>query len=752
MKGRAVVAILVGGIALLASCGRALQPVQAPASLGISPASAPSATVGFAYNLALNATGGQAPYSWSVSNGAIPAGLALDASSGMLSGVPTATGTSNFTVQAVDSSVPARTGSMPFTLVVNGQLAFSITSLPDAAVNVPYSATASVSGGNAPYTWSIISGGPPPGLSLNSATGVISGTPTTAGGYGLGLKVTDSSNPQQTAKFFSGINVYPQLTITSTSLADGVVGTAYNATLTATGGTGSYTWSISSGSLPDGISLDPSTGILSGTPTTSGQANFAVQVTDTGNPPQDPTLPLSINVTAQGANDRLIKGSYAFLLQGFDSGGAVAFAGIMEADGAGSITSGLFDINRSSGPQQNVAIESGKFAIDSDNRGTVKIRSALGSQTFRVAVNRDGSLVHFIEFDSTEPNVVRGNGIMKRRDTGGPLQTECNGDYAFAFSGSTSTGHRSAMLGSFATNDQGAITAGLVDSNSDGSIVEAATVRDASSYSFAATDRGELKLAVDGVGSVTGAVYFVSTNESFFVRTDSLGSDLLSGEIMRQSGGPYSASTLGGSGVLHVEGESPTGSTTVGVGLLSLVDLYSLAGTYDANDGGKVSSQAIAGGSYAVTSTEFGRGTMRFASNNFIFYLVDPTKAFVMDSWGGAVKTGMWERQSVGDSLLSEPVGSFAEGSETNTTAEVAFVSGILAVGPVGDLARTADVNFPGNVLSVSQIQDSRLSIITQGLLRTAGGETYYVISPTRMIESDMQNGQAIPRLVILDQ
>jgi len=752
MKSRAVVAVLIGGIILLGSCGRAVQPVQAPAPLSISPASAPSGTVGFAYNLALNAAGGQAPYSWSVISGTIPAGLTLDASSGVLSGVPTATGTSNFTVQAMDSSMPARTGSMPFTLAVNGQLAFSITSLPDAAVNVPYSATASVSGGNPPYTWSVVSGGLPPGLSLNGATGVISGTPTTAGGYGLGLKVTDSSNPQQTAKFFSGINVDPQLTITSTSLPDGVVGTSYSATLTATGGTGSYTWSISSGSLPDGISLDPSTGNLSGTPTTSGQANFVVQVTDTANPPQDPTLPLSINVIAQGANDRLMKGSYAFLLQGFDSGGAVAFAGIMEADGAGSITSGLLDINRSSGPQHNIVIESGKFAIDSGNRGTITIRSVLGAQTFRVAVNRDGSLAHFIEFDSTGPNLIRGNGIMKRRDTGGPPQSGWNGDYAFAFSGSTSMGQRSAMLGSFAASNQGAITAGLADSDSDGIVVEAATVHDASSYSFAATGRGELKLAADGLGSVTGAVYSVSTNESFFVRTDSQGSDLLSGEIMQQSGSPFSASTFGGSTVLHVEGESSNGSTTVGVGLISLADSNSLVGTYDVNEGREASSQTVAAGSYTLASTEFGRGTMKFASNDFVFYLVDSTRAFVMDSAGRAVKTGMWESQSVSDAVLSEPVGSFAAGSEADTSAKVAFVSGMLTVAPAGDLAGTADVNLPGNVLSSGQTQDSGVTAIAQGRLRTADGKTFYVISPTRMIEADMQSGAAAPRLVILDQ
>ena len=146
MKNLAVVALALISPLLLGSCGNVVRPVQAPPALDISPASAPSATVGIAYNLPLNATGGQSPYLWSVSAGTLPSGITLDASSGVLSGVPTMTGTSNFTVQAADSSMPARTGAMPFTLVVNGQLAFSITSLPDAAVSVPYSTTASVSG------------------------------------------------------------------------------------------------------------------------------------------------------------------------------------------------------------------------------------------------------------------------------------------------------------------------------------------------------------------------------------------------------------------------------------------------------------------------------------------------------------------------------------------------------------------------------------------------------------------------------
>jgi len=97
-------------------------------------------------------------------------------------------------------------------------------------------------------------------------------------------------------EFGSGTPVPADLVITTTSLANGTVGTNYLATVSATGGVTPYTWSIASGTLPPGLALNPSTGVISGTPTTRGPWSFTVRVQDSQSPPAIDTQPLSITV------------------------------------------------------------------------------------------------------------------------------------------------------------------------------------------------------------------------------------------------------------------------------------------------------------------------------------------------------------------------------------------------------------------------------------------------------------------------
>ncbi len=143
-------------------------------------------------------------------------------------------------------------------------LAITNTTLPSGRVGAAYSVTLTATGGTAPMTWSISAGTLPAGLSLSATTGVLSGTPTAAvAGASLTFDVHDSGSPTQTMTATLILTITPaNLSITSTSLPPGIIGAGYSATLGAAGGTAPYTWSISSGTLPVGLSLDQATGMM----------------------------------------------------------------------------------------------------------------------------------------------------------------------------------------------------------------------------------------------------------------------------------------------------------------------------------------------------------------------------------------------------------------------------------------------------------------------------------------------------------
>ncbi len=172
-------------------------------SLSVSPmtittASVPSGLVGKAYpSTTLKVTGGKATYRWSVSSGALPAGLKLS-TAGALSGAPTVSGEFTFTAKVTDGSVPANVAERQFTIAVSPMTILTAT-LPQGTARKTYpSTTLKASGGKGALTWSIDSGALPPGLKLG-AGGYLSGTPATAGTYSFVAKVADTSTPKNYA-------------------------------------------------------------------------------------------------------------------------------------------------------------------------------------------------------------------------------------------------------------------------------------------------------------------------------------------------------------------------------------------------------------------------------------------------------------------------------------------------------------------------------------------------------------------------
>lgn len=290
--------------------------VKQPGPLAITTAALPGGNVGVAYNQTLAASGGVPGYVWSLNTGSnpLPDGLTLNPS-GVISGTPGTAETKTITLKVADSTGASQTKT--FTLEILGvappppsppvspALAITTTSLPGGTVGVAYSQTLAVSGGVPGYAWTLAEGSnpPPAGVSLN-LSGVIAGTPRGAGTTTFTVKVIDSVGGAATKEFTITVaapNVQT-LAITTTVLPAGIVGTAYNTTLMATGGTGAKSWSVSSGTLPAGVSLDTSTGVISGTPTAAGAAPFTVRVQDSGTLQQAVELPLTIAILSSGGS------------------------------------------------------------------------------------------------------------------------------------------------------------------------------------------------------------------------------------------------------------------------------------------------------------------------------------------------------------------------------------------------------------------------------------------------------------------
>jgi hypothetical protein len=343
--------------------------------VALGPTSLPGAISGTAYSQTVTASGGTAPYTYSVSAGALPAGLSLNAATGVVSGTPGAVNSYSFTVTAADSTtgtgapyfaaqaysiltslalptagptmatVAYDSSANPIALSLGGGPVASVavsaaashgtatasgisivytpttgyhgtdsfayiaanisgtsspamatitvsaptisvtpTTLTAGTAGTAYGQSLTASGGQSPYSFSttLASGALPGGLSLSS-TGAITGRPSAVGSFSFTAAGTDSSTATAVAFTSSTVTlviVAPAIALGPTSLPGGNSGTAYSQTVTASGGMAPYTYSVSAGALPTGLSLNAATGVVSGTPSAVNSYSFTVKAAD----------------------------------------------------------------------------------------------------------------------------------------------------------------------------------------------------------------------------------------------------------------------------------------------------------------------------------------------------------------------------------------------------------------------------------------------------------------------------------------
>jgi hypothetical protein len=772
--------------------------------LAITPTTPPQGSIKDAYSATLQSTGGDSPINWTVSSGSLPAGLKLS-SAGVITGTPTTVGTSNFTVKASDSFVPAQTATASYSItIVLSTLAITTKTLSAGTTGTAYSVNLASTGGNAPVTWAL-SGGTtlPDGLGITAA-GLISGTPNTLGTYNFTVSATDSTPATVTQALSIKVVAPSDLKITTTSLPAGNIDTAYSATLAASLGQSPYTWSLAvgSGALPSGFTLSAA-GVLSGITLIAGTYDIIVAVTDSAGATVTQPLTLAIGTTLPaGAGNAQLTGTYAFQLSGKLSGSTAgqvysfAAVGSLAANGSGAVT-GVEDINAPTGSQLAVAT-TGTYSLGTDGRGFLVLTAGSSTTVYSIAASAAVSGISpsftISEFDNSTGSGSVASGSATLQTTSAFAVATLKGTFAFGMSGESpcSTCATAVRLGPivavgiFTADGVSAISGGNEDSSEYGKNYSGVTITGTFTAPSTTTGRGTLTLKPAGTNFIAPPAAFtyviVNANQLLLLSTDSHATTaMLYGEARLRQQTTYSTANFSGVSIAY-ESKADGGDgvtvypTTLDAYVAAMTNLTAGSDTYQVDS--NVAGVYTAGPANALTYTMPTTPVASSVNGRFqvstdvgtahLLYLYDIGSGYALDpaSTGNYPGLVRYELQvPVGSAQEPLLVGSYSTGNiatpvaTTMATGEdrFTFITGGVDGNIGGKIAATTDGSSVAGVLTLGQVANSTYSEDNTGRFSLSDATTAatngvaYAITGARGV-SIPTTSDATPVVTILQQ
>lgn len=587
---------------------------------------------------------------------------------------------------------------------------------PAGAQGTPYSYTLQSSGGVAPYNWRITAGSLPPGMAISAATGVIAGTPTAGGTFNATVTVADSGSPAVTASVPLSFSIAPlgppagPISITTISLSVATQNTFYSASLMATGGSGTYQWSLATGTLPADMNLS-SSGVLSGTPPAAGSFPFTVAVQDTATPPNSASASFTLTVNPPGPLT-ITTTSLADAAMGLPYK--------MQLTSSGGTPFPTWGLATGSSLPANLTLSTDGLLIG--------MPTVSGVYNFTVQLVEEGT---------PPPATATRTLSLTIAPLAGANNSLLNGHYAFFEYGGadgrtcgTPDSEGASLLGNFTADGAGNITQGEYDSYMCGTPVAAHMFT--GTYSVGADHRGKLVLAgaTDGPSTFAFSVADIQSGvaqQAQFIEFDDTGGPkaiLASGVMQIQDPASFATSSL-------------TGNYAYG-----LIGFDGAAGLLVLDGAGGITGPSVTG-TYGTPDPSSGRVSVTLNGNAYVAYIINAQQAYLAT----AGRSLSLSQIQVGEMHLQQSA------TFTNASLNGPFVAyGTSAASPmlfsltadgVGNLTGTRDLGTGGVPFSTTY------SVSSNGLVVLGTGDVLWLYGPNAGFSTN--NSRSVTAMLVYE-